>query len=64
MITARQLARPKQAALTPQNSGGMGEYDHRSQRRWVGEDASLIQWTMKSDTMHDGESKDPDPEIE
>jgi len=41
----------------------MGPYDHNAQRRWVGEDASLIQWTMKSDTMHDGESTDPDPEV-
>jgi len=38
----------------------MGDYDHQAQRRWVGEDASLIQWTMKSDTSFDGEAKDPD----
>ncbi|MGZ3854409.1 MAG: hypothetical protein ACXVBX_16565 [Flavisolibacter sp.] len=35
-------------------------YDYTQQRRWVGQDASLIKWSMKSDTTFDGESKDPD----
>lgn len=60
MITARQLARRKQEASSPPTSESMGPYDHRAQRRWVGEDASLIAWTMKSDTSFDKESKDPD----
>jgi hypothetical protein len=60
MLTAKQLGRTKQAAATPPNSDQMGAYDHTAQRRWVGEDASLIQWTMKSDTSFDGEKKDPD----
>jgi len=60
MITARQLARRKQEASLPPASESMGAYDHRAQRRWVGEDASLIAWTMKSDTSFDKESKDPD----
>lgn len=38
----------------------MGSYDHKEQRRWVGQDPSLIAWSMKSDTMFDKESKDPD----
>jgi hypothetical protein len=60
MITARDIARSKQGAASLPNSQLMGNYDHHAQRRWVGEDASLIQWTMKSDTSFDGESKDPD----
>jgi hypothetical protein len=60
MITAKQIARPKQPAVTLPSSEMMGNYDHKAQRRWVGEDASLVQWTMKSDTSFDGESKDPD----
>jgi len=60
MITARQLARRKQGAVSSPHSELMGPYDHKAQRRWVGEDASLIQWTMKSDTAFDKESKDPD----
>jgi len=64
VITAQQLARPKKSASPLHEPIRMGDYDHQKQRRWVGEDASLIEWTMKSDTMHDGESKDPDPEIE
>ncbi len=63
MITARQLARAKQREASLPNSQLMGSYDHHAQRRWIGEDASLIQWTMKSDTAHDGESSDPDPEV-
>jgi hypothetical protein len=63
MITARQLARAKQRKTSLPNSHVMGPYNHHAQRRWIGEDASLIQWTMKSDTMHDGESTDPDPEV-
>jgi hypothetical protein len=60
MITARQLARRKEAVVSSSHSELMGPYDHKAQRRWVGEDASLIQWTMKSDTSFDHESKDPD----
>jgi hypothetical protein len=60
MITAKELGRPKQRAIVQPNSDSMGTYDHKAQRRWVGEDASLIQWTMKSDTSFDGEKKDPD----
>jgi len=64
MITAEQLARPKMGATVIARPAEMGLYDHQARRRWIGEDATLIQWSMKSDTMHDGESKDPDPEIE
>jgi hypothetical protein len=60
MITAAQLARRKQAADVAPPRELMGPYDHKAQRRWVGEDASLIQWTMKSDTAFDHESSDPD----
>lgn len=60
MITAKQLGRRKQPSITLPSSEFMGDYDHKAQRRWVGEDASLIQWTMKSDTSFDGEKKDPD----
>jgi hypothetical protein len=60
MVTAKTLARGK---MTKEGStlfeSGSG-YDHDQQRRWVGQDASLIQWSMKSDTQFDGESKDPD----
>jgi hypothetical protein len=63
MITVRQLARAKHDASASQRPESMGPYDHQARRRWVGDDASLISWTMKSDTMHDGESKDPDPEF-
>ena len=38
----------------------MGPYDHKQQRRWVGQDASLITWSMKSDTSFDKEARDPD----
>jgi hypothetical protein len=63
VITARELARAKQRETSLPNSQVMGSYDHHAHRRWVGEDASLIKWTMKSDTAHDGESSDPDPEV-
>jgi hypothetical protein len=38
----------------------IGPYDHSLQRRWVGDDANLITWSMKSDTQFDKESSDPD----
>ncbi len=60
VITAKELRRPKRPAVTPPNPELMGAYDHKAQRRWVGDDVSLIQWTMKSDTSFDKESKDPD----
>lgn len=37
-----------------------GPYSHKEQRRWVGMDPSLIEWSEKSDTTFDGEAKDPD----
>jgi hypothetical protein len=60
MITAKDLARAK-AALPPGTGfESMGPYDHSQQRRWVGNDAMLITWSMKSDTQFDKESSDPD----
>jgi hypothetical protein len=60
MMTAQQLARRKQAPVVAPSNALQGEYDHEKQRRWIGEDASLIEWTMKSDTSFDRESRDPD----
>jgi hypothetical protein len=59
LLTARELARSKKMAGIPELDS-MGPYDHNQQRRWVGQDASLITWSMKSDTSFDHESKDPD----
>ena len=60
MLTAKDLAKPK-AALPPDMSlDSIGPYDHSLQRRWVGDDANLIAWSMKSDTQFDKELSDPD----
>jgi hypothetical protein len=60
MITVKDLARAK-ASLPPETGlESIGPYDHSLQRRWVGEDATLIAWSMKSDTQFDKESSDPD----
>jgi hypothetical protein len=59
LLTARELARSKKLAGISELES-MGPYDHKQQRRWVGQDASLITWSMKSDTSFDNESKDPD----
>jgi len=60
MLTAKDLARRK----IPTKGADLFElgsnYDYAEQRRWVGQDASLIKWSMKSDTTFDHESKDPD----
>jgi hypothetical protein len=60
MVTAKSLARRKMPTEGSVLGQSGGSYDHTQQRRWVGQDASLIQWSMKSDTSFDGESKDPD----
>ncbi len=60
MITAKDLARSKEALPPDTGVESMGSYDHSLQRRWVGDDATLIAWSMKSDTQFDKESTDPD----
>ena len=60
MVTARDLARRKMQIEGVELFETGSSYDHTQQRRWVGEDASLIKWSSKSDTTFDGESKDPD----
>jgi hypothetical protein len=60
MVTAKDLAKRKNITAAASMLASMGPYDHALQRRWVGEDASLIQWTAKSDTSFDRESRDPD----
>ena len=61
MTTAKDLARRKMSAGPSVDlSETAGPYSHKEQRRWVGSDSSLIEWSEKSDTSFDGESKDPD----
>lgn len=61
MKTARDIARRKMSSGSVETLiGAMGSYDHKEQRRWVGQDPSLTAWAMKSDTTFDRESKDPD----
>jgi len=61
MKTAKDLARCKMPSVSAADLfNAMGPYDHMEQRRWVGEDTSLIEWSEKSDTSFDRESKDPD----
>jgi hypothetical protein len=60
MIRAKDLARAKAALPSGNGFETMGAYDHSQQRRWTGDDASLIIWSMKSDTQFDKESSDPD----
>ena len=60
MLRAKDLARRKNLQAVSSMLESIGSYDHAQQRRWVGNDASLIQWSSKSDTTFDGESKDPD----
>lgn len=61
MKTAKDLARSKMSSASVESLlGVMGSYDHKEQRRWVGQDPSLTAWAMKSDTSFDNESKDPD----
>jgi hypothetical protein len=60
MVTAKNLAKRKMPTEGSALFESGSSYDHTQQRRWVGQDASLIQWSMKSDTQFDGESKDPD----
>jgi hypothetical protein len=60
MLKAKDLARPRNTKDVSSMLEFMGDYDHVQQRRWVGSDASLIKWSMKSDTTFDGESTDPD----
>lgn len=64
MLTVQDIARRKKVETSQLKPEAMGPYDHQAQRRWIGEDASLIQWTMKSSTSFDGEAKDPDSEID
>jgi hypothetical protein len=60
MVTAKNLGKSRDMGEISQMLTSMGTYDHKLQRRWVGQDASLIEWSLKSDTAFDGESKDPD----
>jgi hypothetical protein len=61
MKTARDIARRKMPSVSVETlREAMGSYDHKEQRRWVGQNRSLSAWAMKSDTVFDGESKDPD----
>jgi hypothetical protein len=64
MLTARDLARSKQAMTVGQLAETTGGYNHATQRRWNGQDAALVRFSMKSSTLFDGESKtnegDPD----
>lgn len=60
MITAKDLSRSKRPTTGTASFELGSSYDHSQQRRWVGQDASLIAWSMKSDTSFDNESKDPD----
>ncbi len=60
MVTAKDLARRKMSTADSVSFDIGNNYDHAQQRRWVGQDASLIKWSMKSDTSFDNESKDPD----
>lgn len=60
MVTAKDLARCKMPTEGSDLFEAGSNYDYTQQRRWVGQDASLIKWSSKSDTSFDGESKDPD----
>lgn len=60
MLTAKDLAKAKAALPEDKSLESIGPYDHSQQRRWVGEDAKMITWSMKSDTQFDKESTDPD----
>jgi hypothetical protein len=60
-MKAKDLARRKMASGSVASLlENMGSYDHKEQRRWVGQDPGLTAWAMKSDTSFDNESKDPD----
>ncbi len=58
MLMARDFARRRRAASSLPELAAMGGYDHEAQRRWIGDEASLVVWLMKSDTTFDGESRD------
>jgi hypothetical protein len=61
MKTAKDLARRKMSSGPAVDlSETAGPYSHKEQRRWVGMDSSLIEWSEKSDTSFDNESSDPD----
>lgn len=57
MLQPQDLARTKQAASVEQLAAETGPYDHRTLRRWNGDDSHLILFSMKSSTAFDGESK-------
>jgi hypothetical protein len=50
------IARGKLAISTRDLSAITGAYDYATQRRWNGQDAELIAFSMKSSTQFDGES--------
>ena len=60
MVMAKDLARCKMPTAGSDLFETGSSYDYAQQRRWVGQDASLIKWSTKSDTSFDNESKDPD----
>lgn len=57
MLQPKDLARSKQAITVGQLALQTGDYNHGTQRRWNGDDAQLIAFSMKSSTGFDGESK-------
>ncbi|UTD29367.1 hypothetical protein [Bradyrhizobium sp. WD16] len=56
MVQPKDLARGKLGTSTQDLSAITGAYNHTTQRRWNGQDASLIAFSMKSSTQFDGES--------
>ncbi len=57
MFTPKDLARPKGYISHSALLAETGLYDYESQSRWSGNDSKLIQWSTKSSTSFDGESK-------
>jgi len=66
LLSAKDLAKPKQTDGLSSLLAQTGPYDYRLQRRWKGRDVALIRWTMKSSTSFDGEDpkNEADPEID
>ncbi len=56
MLQPKDLATGKLGVSTQDLTAITGAYDHETQRRWNGRDASLIAFSMKSSTQFDGES--------
>jgi hypothetical protein len=56
MLQPKDIARGKLGFSTRDLTAITGAYDHATQRRWNGRDASLVAFSMKSSTGFDGES--------